>query len=174
MADRKYPAEIVERLRERLEAGESIASICRDPDMPNRRTIYRWMRGADELAEQLTDSMEIGFHEFAEETLRLVAECPDAMQARNILASRQWFLGKRSRAFAERPVVGVAVNVDGGDAFAAIAGALENAAAAKSGGRVSTRTLAIEGEARSIDPAGGLADLAGHGGAGLREDEDRG
>lgn len=144
MAEHKYSDEIIDELLERLEAGKSLSEICRDPRMPNRRTVYRWQRAGDELSERIIDALDVGYDEFAEETLRLVAECECPHKARNLLASRQWYLGKRSRAYADRPVLGLAVNVDSGESFAAIAGALESIAAAKSSGRTGTRTLAID------------------------------
>lgn len=170
-----YGEEIIEELLSRLEAGEPISAICRDRHMPNRKTVYRWERAGGELGERITESFEIGWEHFAYETMRLVAECADPAHGRNLLASRQWFLGKRSRTFAEKPVVGLAVNVDAGESFAAIAGALEGLASAKSGSRGSTFLVDDQGQARPIDSGGaGLAPLAGDGGPGLGEDEGRG
>jgi hypothetical protein len=173
MADRQYSDEIIEELLQQLEAGKSLSEICRDERMPNRRTVTRWQRGADELAERLADAIEIGYHEFAEETLRLVAECKDPMQARNILAARQWFLGKRSRAFADKPLVGIAVNVGADDTFDALSRVLEGAAGRVSSGRERTYLVDRTGEARPVDAgAGELDDLAGAGGPGLGQDPD--
>lgn len=38
-----YSAELAERICERLMLGESVNSICRDEDMPNKVTICRWL-----------------------------------------------------------------------------------------------------------------------------------
>lgn len=174
MAKREIADEIIEELIEQLETGKALSEICRDPRMPNRRTVTRWMRAGGELAERLSDAAEIGFHEFAEETLRLVESCEDSQKARNIFASRAWYLGKRSRAFAEKPVVGVAMNVDAGDTFSAIARVLDQASGRISGRRTGTYIVDGEGEAGSIDARRGLAALDSSCGAGLREDENGG
>lgn len=173
MAERQYSDAIIEELLQQLEAGKSLSEICRDPRMPNRRTVTRWQRGGDELAERLADAVEIGFHEFAEETLRLVADAEDPMQGRNILASRQWFLAKRSRAYGDKPVVGIAVNVGVDDTFDALTRVLEGAAGRISGSRERTYIVDDSGSARSVDAGdAGLDDLAGPGRTRLGEDPD--
>jgi hypothetical protein len=166
---------LIERIIDQLAQGKSLTAICKRKGMPSRRTVQRWMEGDDDLAERLLEARETGFHQFAEETLDLVEREPDANKARVILSARQWFLGKLSNAFREKPIsVGAVVNVDAGDAFAAIAGALEIAAAGIAGRGSSTRAVVIEGAARSGDPAGQLADLDGSGGPGLGENSDGG
>jgi hypothetical protein len=146
---------IIERIIEKLAQGKSLTAICEQRGMPSRRTVQRWLQGDDDLAERLHEAREIGFHQFAEQTLDLVEKEPDANRARVILAARQWYLGKLSNAFREKPVqIGVQVNgADAGDAFALVAGALDRAAAAIAGGGTSTQLLVDEGEARS-DSAG--------------------
>lgn len=145
----------IDLIIEQLEEGKSLTAICQAEGMPTRRTVQRWMQGDDELAVRLLEAREVGFFQFAEETLELVENEPDPNKARVILASRQWFLGKLSNAFREKPVqIGVQVNGAAGDAFEAITGALNRAADAIAGGGTSTQLLVDEGEAGS-DPASG-------------------
>lgn len=146
---------LIERIIEQLAQGKSLTAICQQRGMPSRRTVQRWLQGDDELAERLLEARETGFGQFAEETLELVEKEPDANRARVILAARQWYLGKLSNAFREKPVqIGVQVNGDAGDAFAAVAGALDRAAAAISAGSTATSLLADESQTGS-DPASG-------------------
>lgn len=147
---------VIESITELLAEGKSLSAICAQDGMPTRRTIQRWMQGDDELAARLSEAREIGFHEYAEQTLSLVEAEPDANKARVILAARQWYLGKLSNAFREKPMqIGVQVNgADAGDAFAAVAGALDRAAAAIAGGGTSTKLLADESEAGSDTASG--------------------
>lgn len=170
-----YSPAIIDKIADGLAEGKSLSAICRGRGMPARRTVQRWLRGDDDLAARLLEAREIGFHDYAERTVELVEREKDPHKARVILAARQWYLGKLSNAFRERPIsVGAVVNVDAGDAFAAIAGALEVAAAGIAGRGTSTRTVVIEGEARPGDAAGQLADMAGAGGERVGQDEDRG
>lgn len=40
---RLYTDEMAELICDRIAAGESLRTICDDPDLPNRRTILRWL-----------------------------------------------------------------------------------------------------------------------------------
>lgn len=162
----------ITRLIDRLAAGKSLSAICKGKGMPTRRTVQRWMQADDELAGRLLEAREIGFHEYAEQTLELVEKEPDPNKARVVLAARQWYLGKLSNAFRERPAsVGTVVNVDVADTFAAIARVLEQAAGRLSCRRDSTYLVDGEGQARPIDAGGGLlAHLDGTGREGLGKD----
>ncbi len=172
----KYGEDTIERLLDQLAQGKPLKEICAQAGMPGRTTIHRWMQSDDDLAARLLEAREIGFYEYAEQTVELVEDEPDPNRARVILAARQWKLGKLSNAFRDKPVqIGVQVNgSDAGDAFAAVAGALDRAAAAISGGRNSTSPVVIDLPRGSADAAGRLADLAGDGRPGLGQDPDRG
>lgn len=175
MQSDKYDDAVIDELIDRLAEGQSLKSICADPRMPGRRTIHRWMRSDDELSGRIMDAREIGFHDRAERAVEEVRSAIDPIKARVVFDAERWYLGKLSRAFADKPlVVGALVNVDADDAFAAISGALEVAAGRIASCGTSTRPVVIEGKARPGDTAGQLADLAGDGGARLGEDEGRG
>jgi hypothetical protein len=45
-----YTAEIAEAICQRIEAGEPLAAICRDPDMPGVRTVLDWADKNEEFA----------------------------------------------------------------------------------------------------------------------------
>ena len=90
-----------------------------------------------------------------------------------MLEAAKWHLGHRSMAYANKPSVGVTVNVAGDDALAAIQGVLDRAAAAISSGSSSTQQVALPSPAGPGHAAGdGMADLDGPCGKGLGEDED--
>ena len=40
----RYTAEVARAICRRLESGEGLRSICRDPAMPDRSTVYAWMK----------------------------------------------------------------------------------------------------------------------------------
>lgn len=162
---------IVEKLCGRLAKGESLVAICRAKDMPTARTIQLWSNGDDEIALAIRSAREVGFHLRAEKAVIAAKTAKDPIAGRLAFDAERWYLGKLSNAFADKPIASVAVlNVGGDDAFAAIAGALDRAAASIASSGTSTRAVVIEGEARPADAAGHLADLAGAGGAGLGQD----
>lgn len=173
--DTTFQEDVIEELLEQLAEGKGLATICRDPRMPSRRTIQRWLRGNDGLAERIAEAREAGFLYLGEKTLIDVEACTDPIKARLLFDARRWYLGKISQAFAEKPVaIGAFVNVDAGDAFAAVAGALDRAAEGIASRGTSTRPVVIESKAGSGDAAGGMADLDGASGSRLGEDPDGG
>jgi hypothetical protein len=162
---------IVDRIVAGLVEGRSLAAVCADEGMPDRVTVYRWSKGDDDLAARIMEAREIGFHDRAERAVKAAQECVDPIKGRLSFDAERWYLGKLSNAFADKPVVlGVGLNVDAGDAFAAIAGALEGAAAAIQSRGTSTRTVDYPSPSRSADATGRLADLAGSGGERLGQD----
>jgi len=171
----KFGTEVIDRIVEQLAEGKSLTAICKGPGMPKRQTVHAWMRTSDELAGRLLEAREIGFLDLAERTLADVERCKDPIKARVLFDARRWFLGKLSLGLADKPVAfGVQVNVGAGDdAFAAIAGALDRAAAAVAGGGSSTRVVDLPSPPGPADAARRLANLDGDGGEGLGQDPDR-
>ena len=45
---------VEESLLERLAGGESLSAICKDPRMPDRRTVQRWQDDDDEFDAEVT------------------------------------------------------------------------------------------------------------------------
>jgi hypothetical protein len=174
MAD-DFADDIVEELIARLGNGEGLATICRDPRMPARSTIQRWMRADDELAQRVMEARELGFQDRAERAVEAAKSCEDPIKGRLAFDAERWLLGKLSQALGDKPVViGALVNVDADNAFAAVTGALEVAAGRIASSGTSTRPVVVESEARSGDADRRLANLAGDGGARLGQDESRG
>ncbi|WP_202902867.1 hypothetical protein [Novosphingobium resinovorum] len=173
--DTTFREDVIEELLEKLAEGQGLATICRDPRMPSRQCVYKWMRTDESLAERIADAREAGYQYLGEKTLRDVEECADPIKARLIFEARRWYLGKLSQAFAEKPVaIGAFVNVDAGDAFAAVAGALDRAAEGIASRGTSTQRVVAESEAGPGDAPGRLAHLDGPGGAGLGENPNGG
>jgi transposase-like protein len=173
MAERKYGPEVIDRIVEQLEEGKSLVLICRDEGMPDRRTIYRWTEGDDELAERLYRARELGYHYRAEVAVAAAKNAKDPIAGRLAFDAERWYLGKLSIAFRDKPLVqGAFLNVGSDDAFAAITEALDRAAASLASSGSSTQPVVIEGSARSADAGGRLADLAGAGREGLGQDPD--
>lgn len=175
MADREFAGDVIEELLEKLADGESLTSICDDnPRMPSRRTVARWALADDQLARRILEAREVGFFARAERAVEEAKTAEDPIAGRLAFDAERWFLGKLSNAFRDKPLVGVAISVGGDDAFAAVQGALDRAAATLAGSGHATRAVALAGEAGPGDAAGRLADLGSAGGEGLGQDADRG
>jgi hypothetical protein len=174
MERKQYADDAVDRICEELEEGKSLILICKQADMPHRRTVEKWANGDSDFARRLREARELGYLYRAEMAVQDAKSAADPQAGRLAFDAERWYLGKLSNAFRDKPHVGVTVNVDATEAFGAIQAALDRAAAGIAGSGTSTRAVVIEGEARSVDPNGKLAGLAGPCRSGLGEDEDRG
>ena len=121
------------------------------------------------------DAREVGYLLRAEAAVEAAknAECPQ--KGRLAFDAERWFLGKLSRAFREKPLaVGAFVNVGSQETFDAFASSLEQAQLTRAGSAERTIQVAGASEAGPSDTAGELADMAGTGGEGLGQDQNRG
>lgn len=53
-----YSDEIVETICERLAVGQSLTSICKEPDMPGLSTVFRWLEDKPEFRERYARARE--------------------------------------------------------------------------------------------------------------------
>jgi hypothetical protein len=87
----------------RLGDGESLASICRDPDMPAWSTVHEWLNeecGA--FSGQVTRAREQGYMVRADEAIRAAKTADDAAKGRLAFDAERWYLGKLSNAFRDK------------------------------------------------------------------------
>lgn len=173
MAEPTYAPEVIERIVDQLEEGKSLVLICHGDGMPSRRTVQRWCNADDELARRLHEARELGYLYRAEVAVAAAKKASDPIAGRLAFDAERWYLGKLSNAFRDKPIaLGAFVGVGGDDAFAAIASVLDRAAASLASSGNSTEPVVIEGETRSGDSPGQLANLAGTGRERLGQDED--
>src|SRR5690606_26322010 len=117
--------------------------ICRDSGMPTPRTVQRWARADDELAERIHQAREDGYFLRAERAVEAAQKAEDPHAGRLAFDAERWYLGKLSNAFRDKPITfGAIVGVGGDDAFLAVQGALDEAAAAISSRGHATRAVA--------------------------------
>ena len=69
-----YTEEVAEELCIRLGLGESLAQICRDPEMPAQSTVYLWLLRHPDFSERYTRARE-----------------EQAEAERDALKSRRWY-----------------------------------------------------------------------------------
>lgn len=90
-----YTDELAARICERLSHGESLRSICRDDDMPDRCTVRAWALDIPKFSAQYARAREIGWSDVAEDLLD-IADDPtgDAVRDRLRVDTRKWLLSK--------------------------------------------------------------------------------
>ena len=103
--DSRFPLEIVEELLEQLRDGKSMREICSDTRMPSREAIRNWCEQDDDLGLAITRAREVGYFDRAERAVEDAKQATDAGLGRLALDAEKWFLGKISKAFADKTVI---------------------------------------------------------------------
>lgn len=75
----KYTDKLAAEICERLSAGETLRSICRDERMPKWQTVYQWMEGNGDFADRIARAREVGFDAIAAEALEIADEEPECI-----------------------------------------------------------------------------------------------
>jgi hypothetical protein len=102
----KYTAELGATICARLAEGESMSGICRDVDMPDRRTVLRWLVADTEFCRMYARARELGADVIAE-TAVAEAIAPmgpeDVQRARLAFDARKWWVAKLApRRYSDR------------------------------------------------------------------------
>lgn len=96
-----HPQSVRDIICERLSEGESLASICRDPDMPAWSTVHNWIDSDEAFAGQITRAREVGYMVRADRAILEAKTAEDAALGRLAFDAERWYLGKLSNAFSD-------------------------------------------------------------------------
>lgn len=67
-----YSEELAERICSGLKEGKTLRAVCREPGMPDARTVRDWAANKDHpFSPQYTRAREIGYHAMADELLEI-------------------------------------------------------------------------------------------------------
>lgn len=66
-----YGEEIVDAICSRLMGGETLRSICADPDMPSAPTVLSWQNKYPEFKDQIKKAREQGTHAIADQCIEI-------------------------------------------------------------------------------------------------------
>lgn len=65
----KYTLDQADVICERIAEGESMRSICRDPDMPSMSTIFKWLREQESFSQQYAKAKDMSADALFEDIL---------------------------------------------------------------------------------------------------------
>jgi len=99
-----YSLDIAKAVCERLAAGQSLASICKDPDMPEAPTVRGWILDDREgFAALSARAYALGHEALAEECLQIADDTSiDPADKRIRIDTRIRLLGKWSKRYADK------------------------------------------------------------------------
>ena len=103
----KKSREILEKVLELLELGNTLTSICRPKDMPNLATIYKWMNKDEKLRERVLAARKIGAVTWLDKMQDLLDQDIEPQQVqllREKLQHARWMASKIIPAFNDKVI----------------------------------------------------------------------
>jgi len=94
MSDKKYPPATYTEILIRISEGESLGSICSEPDMPSRSTVYEKVRSEGVFAKSYSEAIKARAQSRVDEMMRILAKLEqgliDPQSARVTLDTLRW------------------------------------------------------------------------------------
>ncbi|MBT4498077.1 MAG: terminase small subunit protein [Gemmatimonadetes bacterium] len=105
----RYKRGLANEICDRIALGETLRKICEEEEMPDRRTVFRWLEKHDEFRHQYTRSRELQQEHFADEILDIADDGQNDWMDTNIgpmvdkeavlrsklrVDTRKWLMGK--------------------------------------------------------------------------------
>jgi len=120
--DSQYTEWTWEHILERISCGETLASICRDENMPDEGRFRRWVFADPQRKQRYYDARLIGADKIEDSMLAIADAEDDPMEdvqrSKLRIDSRKWLLGVWNRKrYAETKQIDVTHNVDISDAM---------------------------------------------------------
>lgn len=104
-----FSEELAATICERIAEGERLTDICKEPGMPNRRTVWRWTTEKEAFRDELARATEAATHGLVDE---LVAACrtksADSVEAadkRTLTENYRWLAARLLAVYRDRQQV---------------------------------------------------------------------
>lgn len=89
-----YSEDLRDEICERIALGESVREIIKDDDMPEMRTIFRWLKEKEDFRQQYTRAKEEQADAYEEMMLITARTEEDVARARLIVDTMKWTASK--------------------------------------------------------------------------------
>jgi hypothetical protein len=91
----EFNAELGDRICERLADGESLRAVCRSEDMPDKVTVFRWLRTYEDFRNQYARAKDESADALADDILDIADEKLEDPQSRRVrIDARKWIASK--------------------------------------------------------------------------------
>jgi hypothetical protein len=90
----EYTPEMAATICARLAEGEPLTRMCKEPDMPNVVTVYRWMAKHEEFCKLYARAREDQADTMADQIIDIADETGDPHDKRVRVDARKWIAAK--------------------------------------------------------------------------------
>jgi hypothetical protein len=99
----KYSEKIAKIICDGLASGRSLVSICQDTDLPNRATVFDWLRIYPVFHDRYRLSREFQVMGWADEIVDLADDqTVDVQRSKVMIDSRKWLLSRLLPAYRDK------------------------------------------------------------------------
>lgn len=85
---------LFDRICDQMAGGDSLRVICKAKDMPNRRTVMRWIEGNEKLAAQYSEALNQRAEHYFDEIIDIADSKADPQKTRVQIDARKWVLSR--------------------------------------------------------------------------------
>ena len=79
----EFSQELFDAICDRIATGESLRSVCKDEDMPNQTTVFKWLANSDTLSKQYARAREAQADAIFDEALDIADDSRNDWMERN-------------------------------------------------------------------------------------------
>jgi hypothetical protein len=90
----KFSQALFDRICERMAEGASLRSVCKAADMPNTRTVLRWLENDGKLAAQYAEAQQLRAERYFDEIIDIADSKSDPQKTRVQIDARKWVLAR--------------------------------------------------------------------------------
>ena len=105
-----FSEKIADAVCESIADGESLRAICKDPDMPSKSSVCKWLGQHEAFADQYARARDAQADAHFDEIVHIADTEEDPQRARVRIDARKWTAGKqRPKKYGDR----LGVDLDG-------------------------------------------------------------
>lgn len=102
-----YTEELADKICERIADGESLRAICRDDEMPNKSTVFRWLATNTAFCDQYTHARDAQADSLFDDCLAISdgkddTPSVDIQERRLRVDTRKWMAGKLKGKYSDK------------------------------------------------------------------------
>lgn len=90
----EFSNQVFDRICERMAEGESLRAICKTAEMPNKRTVMRWIEKDDGLKLQYSEAQNLRAECYFDEIIDIADGKADPQKTRVQIDARKWVLAR--------------------------------------------------------------------------------
>jgi hypothetical protein len=89
-----FSQNVFDRICDRMAEGESLRTICKSADMPNKRSVMRWLENNEALQAQYSEAQRLRAECYFDEIIDIADSRSDPQKTRVQIDARKWVLAR--------------------------------------------------------------------------------